>query len=192
MLRQSEVSDMWLVVRIEQHVGRFEIAVENALGVRVVDRFRDAHHATRSAGGRQRSGAHHLRQRRPFDQCHREERLPIDHPCVVDRHNVGMSQAPRCCRLGVQTPLPLLTCERAAQQNLQRHDAVQASLPRAIHDAHSTTRQFLQQIVIAEAPDVAKLLRRLVFTRVLKINGPAQRARTAQAQPGASAKGPAT
>ena len=63
---QSKIGDSRLVrCRVDQHVGRFEIAVQNALPVRVVDRFGNELHVAGCLARWQRTLRDEFRQVRP-------------------------------------------------------------------------------------------------------------------------------
>jgi len=59
-LRQAKVRDARLIARVHQHVRWLEIAVQDALLMRVVNGFSNELDVTRGFRGRQRTVAHEL------------------------------------------------------------------------------------------------------------------------------------
>ena len=66
----SEVGDPGLIVLINQDVGRFEIAVKDALLVRIVNGIGDGLAVTRRSAAGQTPFANDLRQVPPLDEVH--------------------------------------------------------------------------------------------------------------------------
>ena len=70
---------------------------------------------------------------------------------LVDRHDVRMIQARRRLRLGTEASVIRTRRPLAAKQHFDRHNASQAQLPCAVHDAHATAANLLDQFVVAES-----------------------------------------
>jgi hypothetical protein len=86
----------------QQHVGRLQVAVDDALPVGVLGgqcQHRDE--CGRLLDRHQPIGP--LRQARPVDQFHRVVRAPGEVADLVDRHDVGMLQLRRQLRLALET-----------------------------------------------------------------------------------------
>ncbi len=96
--REPEVDDTDTAVVSDNHVVRFEVAVDEPGGVRRGQPFprrqEDAHDGV-DASGR----AQPLPQRHAVDELHRDEDLSLEDARVVDRNHVRMGQA--CERLGL-------------------------------------------------------------------------------------------
>ena len=150
MFGQAEVRDARLVEGIEQHVRWFEVAVERAALVRILNGLGDKAHVLRRLGGGQRFFADERGQVLSLDIFHREVVLTIVLAHLVDGHDVGVMQIGR--RLGLrQEALQRGGIGQLARQNhFYRHNAVETHLPGLVDHAHSASSDFLQQLVIAE------------------------------------------
>src|SRR6266496_4086477 len=95
-LSQTEISHVWLVERIDQHVGGFEVAVENAVFVRVVNGLGDNLDITRRAPQPRRIPISalfiQLRETPTFDEIHGEERLSFVSAYLMDGDDVRVLQ----------------------------------------------------------------------------------------------------
>src|ERR1051325_7093401 len=69
---------------------------------------------------------------------------------IVDRDNIRVLQAGRRLRFGAKTLHEYITGKFSEEQRLDRHDPIQAPLPRPINDPHPTARDFFDQLVITE------------------------------------------
>ena len=76
--------------------------------------------------------------------------LALMHAHFVDGHDVRVLQGRSRRGFSAKAVDGILSREVARQNELHRHDAVEAALPRAIHDTHAAAGDFLQQLVIAE------------------------------------------
>ena len=103
-LRETEVDDAWLAGAVDEHVGRFKVAVKNASFVRVLDRLSDGLHIIGGARSGQWMLADQFRQAGSYDVVHREERLAGVFTHLVDGDDVWVLQVRHGLRFG---PEPL-------------------------------------------------------------------------------------
>ena len=83
-------------------------------------------------------------------QAHGEKMRAVHEARLVQRDDVRMIQLRGCGDLRLE-PQPRLGRRQVAGLNhLQRHDAVQADLPRAINHPHAASRQLGENLVVAE------------------------------------------
>ena len=132
-------------VRIgDQDVGRFDVAVQQTAGVRVVERLPhggdDAHHQI----GRHAVGVALGEQPRrvgALDVVHRQPQPAVEVPAVVDRHDVRMPQRGRDIGLPVE-PLPVLgvSADRG-REHLERIVSGQPWMACQIHLTHAPRAQ---------------------------------------------------
>ncbi len=125
----------------QQDVGRFDVAVQQALAVRVVqrlgDRGDDAHHLVgrhpvRVAVGEQVRGI------RAVDELHGDPELVVELPAVVDRHDVRVRQGGHHVGFEVE-PLPVfvVAADRRAE-DLQGVIARQPGMLNQVNLAHAS------------------------------------------------------
>ncbi len=151
-LGQAEVGDVRLAAGIEEDVGRLEVAVQDAVPVGLMHRPR--HRGHQAGGGPAVAGQPRqvAVEAAAVDQLHGEEGVALMPTGLVDGHDVGVIQAGQRPRLGVQKALDLLRRVPAGQDHLEGDDAVEADLAGLEDDTHPAAGDFLQQLVIAEAP----------------------------------------
>ena len=100
-LGDAEVGDFDLFPTEHDDVRRLDIAVDDALGVRVVDRGRDLRHQAHDDFGTESLALEKLRNGLAFDILHREPGdLILGVADVVERDDVGVRQPPRGAGLG--------------------------------------------------------------------------------------------
>ena len=152
---QAEIGDVGLACPIEQDVGRFQVAMQDAALVGVVNGPRD--------DGDQPGGAllncftahcplpaaHCQSQTAALDQLHAEIQ---DRPGGVGRmdgDNVRMIEAGGCFRF-IAKALHLGRGSQPVRTNgFQGHQPIEARLACFVDDAHTALAEFLQQLVIA-------------------------------------------
>ena len=147
---EAEVRDARLVEGVDEHVGRFEVAVQHAALVSIVDGLRDLLHVARGPSGRQRPRAHKVGKIVALNEIHREVGLAFHFAYFVDTDDVRMLETRRCLRFGTEPFDGRPAGELAGQDHLECHLTVEVGLASAIDHAHSTARDFSQEFVIAK------------------------------------------
>lgn len=141
---------MRLAIGTDQDIVRLEVPVQRAALMGVVDRFSQRFERRGRARRRQFPLAQQRSQRPPLDEIHREITPPVVLADLVDRDNVRVPQMRRRLGLSLEA-LPLGWSGKLPGQNhFHRHDPVETDLPRAIHHAHPSARDFIKQFVISE------------------------------------------
>ena len=151
-LGQAEVGHARLVERVDQHVGRLEVAVQNAAFVRVVDGLGDGLDVTRGAAAGQRL--------RPLPQSSARfwpsTKSIAKNCCPSCTPTSWMATMFGCCKLAAAAASARNRCASsvarlvAEQEHLHRDDAAKAHLPRLVDDAHAAAGDFFEQFVVAE------------------------------------------
>jgi len=149
-LGQTEVGDPDLIVEIDQDVGRFEVAVQDAVLVGIMHGLGDAADVSGGLARRQRTAADEAGQILAFDIIHREERLALDVADFVDGDDVGVPQAGGGLGLAMEAFNSLPAGERAQQEHLHGDDPVQADLAGAVNNPHPAVGDLFQQFIVAE------------------------------------------
>ena len=86
----------------------------------------------------------------PFDELHREVRPALEVADVVDLHDVGVSQARGRLRLALESLAFIWSGKVAGQQHLDGDRAVEALIPRPVHNTHAAPAQLVLHFVAAE------------------------------------------
>ncbi len=149
---KAEVRDVWFARRVDEDVGRFQITMNDALLMRVVDGRRNFPEMTRRRSRGQGTAARDIRETLSFDEIHREVVLAFVFTDVVDGDDVRVAQAGRSFGLGAEAFHKRVAGEAPKEQHLHGNDAVQRDLPGAINDAHTPARDFVEQFVVSERP----------------------------------------
>ena len=152
-LGQAEIGDARLVVGVDEHIRWFEVAVQDALLMRVVDRFGNGLEILSRAPGRQRNVPHQGGQTGAIHEIHREIVLAGVDPDFMDRDDVRMVQHRRRRGLGAKTLHERLGRELAGEDHLHRHEAIQADLPGFVHHPHAAAGDLFEQLVIAKGAE---------------------------------------
>ena len=147
---QAKIGDARLVVAVNHHVGGLEVAVQNALRMRIVYRLGGQPYVARGLSGRQSAIAHELSQVLAFDIIHREEVLAGVDADLVDGHDVRMLQNRGGRGFGLKAPHGGLRGKLAPEHQLQRDEPGQAKLPGLVHHPHASAPELLEEFVVAE------------------------------------------
>ena len=137
VLGEPEVGQVGVVALPEQDVGRLDVAVHQAGGVRGVERGADLPDDPRRARRVERPlAADERAQVVAGDVAHRDVGDPVLLARVVDRDHVRVVDRRRDARLAQEPPPDRLVGHQGRGDDLQRDDAVERELARAIDDAH--------------------------------------------------------
>ena len=127
VLASAEIQNLHRAIRAHLHVGRFQVAMDDALGMGLVhcldDLARDGSSASSTASGPLRD---QLCKRRSLDEFHRDERLRIDRANLVDRADAD-HQARRMPRLAAESRVRLGV---AVDRDFEGHLSAQLQIAR--------------------------------------------------------------
>ncbi len=157
---QSEVGEIHVLVRVEQHVGGLDVPMDEAARVRRVQRVRDL----AADGERARRVEHSLRvQQRPqvrsLDAAHREVETTVDVAGVVDRHHIRMFERHGELRLAREAFAETLIQRQVGRHQLERDCSLQPQIVGSVDHAHPTAaEQLLDPIAEEVGADVGRCL----------------------------------
>ena len=146
---QSEIEQLDAVAR-DEHVGRLEIAMDDAARV---DRAKRGEHLRRDRyrlGDAERAARQPLGERLAFEQFHREEQVVAILADVVDLADVRMIDARGRARLPPQS-LPGRLVLSETQNHLQRDGALQALVVGLVDDPHPAGAQLSGDPVVRDS-----------------------------------------
>jgi hypothetical protein len=149
-LREAEVQDFHRSVRPKLDVGRLQVAVDDSMVVRRLERLGDLFRDAQCVLERDCAGPQPLREILALDQLHDEGAYVTGFFKAVDIGDVLMVQ--RCQGLGFACE----TCDavrvpREIPQDLDRNVSIEPGVPRAIHLAHAARANQRDDFVRAEA-----------------------------------------
>ena len=134
-LRQSEIQDVWLALGVDADIGRFEIAVDDAVQVRRVDRFAYlAEQPQRVVDGMIAFGQVGI-ERLTGDVVHDEVEVAGRGAAVVDGDDVGMVELAEDLHLALEAGLVARAGERPFAHDLDRDRAPGRFLDRLVDHA---------------------------------------------------------
>ena len=139
LLGDAKVGQVGVLILVQEHVRRLDVAVNQAAPVRRVQGVGDLSQHRQSTLRRKLPLAlEHAPQVAALDEAHRQVELPVTLTRLVDRDHVRMVQRSGEPRL-LQEPVPkTLILGELRSDHLQRHRAPQRQVRRPIHDAHAT------------------------------------------------------
>src|SRR5579885_1791184 len=150
---QSEVADHWFAATVQQNVSGFEVAMQDALAMGVLNRPRDFGNE-RDGSARlatQRSGR--VEQTSAARELHAKKREAVfAFADLVNWQNIWMIEAGRGLSFAAEPHEGLLAIGVVGQQLFDRDDPVGMPLTRSINDAHAAAADFLQDLIIADVP----------------------------------------
>ena len=164
-LGQAEVGHVRLTPRVEQHVGRFQVAVEDAALVGMVDGPR---YLSQSPGRLPRRVHHPVEppiEASAVEQSHAEVMVALMLAHLVDRHDVRVVEVGHGLGLDAEPVDIGRAGEPAGQDHLQGHHTVQADLPRLVDDPHPAAGDLLKQLVVAEVGDQIRFEEEVVWSQ---------------------------
>jgi hypothetical protein len=90
--RQTEIEDFRLAALGDKDVRRLDVAMDNFLLMRRIERIGNLDRQFEQVGQFERLAGNPVLQRAPLEQLHREEPRPLVLADVIDRADIGMVQ----------------------------------------------------------------------------------------------------
>ncbi len=149
-LRETEVHHLHLAALGDEDVAGLDVAVEDALAVRGVERVRDVDRDVDDPIDRQRAGAEDLVQGGAVDQLHHDEAAAVMLADVVERADVGVVQR----RGGARLALEALRGQRVGGgrlgQELHCDVAAEPEVLPPVDDTHAASAQPIDNAVVRD------------------------------------------
>ena len=157
-LGDAEVGDFHLAGLVEQQVFRLDVAVDDCMIVRVLQRVADWRHDGQGLFRLQPARAEELAQVHAVNILHQQVKQPVGLSEVVDRDNVRVTQF--CERLGLASEAfgELRIFFPLGGEDLEGHEPVERFLPRLVNHPHAAAPQAGQDFELRE-------MRRNLFQR---------------------------
>ena len=147
-LGQSEVQDLGLTALGDEKIGRFDVAVNDAFGVRGVERVRDFHRQVQQLLDRQRPGFNNVLEGLALHQLHGDERLPVVLADLMDGADVGMVEGGSSPGFAAEALQRLGILRQVFGEKLQSNVAAQAEVLGLIDHTHPATAQLREDFVM--------------------------------------------
>jgi len=150
LLGKAEVHQLRPGLR-EHHVPRLQVAMDDPLLVRPLERIGDLGRVAQHLLRRQRAALQALGQRLALEQLHHEVVDPVLGPHVVERANVGMVEAGDGAGLALEALPERGVGSEVGGKDLDRDGALEPRVARAVDLAHPTRPQRREDLVGPEA-----------------------------------------
>ena len=145
-LGEAEVEELGAAVR-QHDVGGFEIAVDEPLRVRLVERTANLDRDAQGFGGGNRSAFDPLIERLAAQQFHHQVADAVLLPYIVKRANMRMVQARNRPSLALEALPQIVAAADLRGENLDGHLALQSRVAGAVHLSHPTGAQGRNNLV---------------------------------------------
>jgi hypothetical protein len=152
-LREPEVEQLHFrlePVERQTDVGRLEVAVDHARVVRRLEPLGDLASDRERLRDRERAAPQPVLERLAGHELEREEVEPIRVIDAVDLRDAGVVERRERPRLALESREPLRILGEALRQDLDRDVTPETRVARAIHLAHRTRAEQLQELVVRE------------------------------------------
>ena len=163
-----------ILASFDQDVGRLEIAMEDAVLVRVLHGERHVVQPARGETRSERLTGDDFVQGPSVHDLHDEERNAVSVSDFVNGDEIRMLQPRGDERFVAKARTSFTTGEITARQGFDRDEALQGPLARAPDHAHSAAADLLEQLVVAEQAQRGTI--RPVFLRHAERTQPRRRA----------------
>src|SRR5205085_1797938 len=154
----AEIGHLHRTVGKHENIRRLDIAVNNTLAVRIVERVENLRHDLHNGCRRETLVAlEAFLELAPFDELHGDEPGAAFFSEIVDRNDVGVTQASGGLRLASKARddvLRVLARELIGADRFQRDDAFDERIVAFVNDAHGAATDLAPDLILAEAADI--------------------------------------
>ena len=149
-LGEAEVEELRLPAGRHPHVRRLQVAVDDTLAVRGVERVCHLDAEVQERRELDRPPPDPLAKRLPLEELHRDEPLPLVRVDVVDGADAGVVEGGGGARLALEALEGLGFPGEALGQELERHRAAEPGVLGLVDDAHPAAAELLDHAVVGE------------------------------------------
>ena len=142
-LRQSEIQNLGVSALGDEDVGGLDVAVDDALRMRGVERVGDLDAQIEHRFDLQRLARDAVPQRLPLQKLHRDEGLPSDLVNFVDRADVRVVQSGRSLGLALEAAERLRVVGDFVGKKLQGDVATELEVLGLVHHTHPAAADLL-------------------------------------------------
>ena len=147
-LRQAEVEDFRVSLVSNEDVRRLDIAMNDAFGVRRIERVSDFYSNVQQLLEIHRTSLDQMFQRLPAQTLHHQEQLAIEFADFVDRANTRMIQCRRRSRFSSKTFEGLRVFGHVVRKEFQSDETAERRVFGFVDHAHPTAAEPLQDSIV--------------------------------------------
>src|SRR4051812_35018142 len=145
---QSEIEDLGVIAFGDENIRRLNVAMDNVLGVRRLERVCNFNRQTQKQSKFNRTEGDAVLQRRPFQKLHRDERLIVVLSNFVNRADVGMVQRGSCSGFTPEAFERLYVVREFVRKKLQGYEASELGVFGFVNDSHPTAAQLVHNAIV--------------------------------------------
>ena len=149
-LREPEVEYLRVAAIGHEDVRGLDVAVNDALGVRRVERIRDLNADVEQRVDTEWLGAHPVLQCAPFQEFHREEGPSLGFLDFVDRADVWMIQRRCGARLALEALERLRIADEIVREEFQRGKPAEPRVFGLVDHTHAAAAQLLDDAIVRD------------------------------------------
>jgi hypothetical protein len=153
---------------INQNVPRFDVSMQNAVFMRVMNSTGQLHDKFGRAPNRYRLASDHFVKLASFDEVHAEVALPILLAHLVDGNDARMVKLSGSFRFPSKALQMRFGSPRAQANYFERNGTIETLLVRPINHPLPASTDFFQQLVIAKVSQHFRRARTMTSTRGLR------------------------
>ena len=147
---EAAVENLRLVLRRDEDVARMDVAVDDALAVRLGERVGDLHGEVGGAARIQRTSRDHCLERLAGNEFFDEKEPTLILADLVHCREVGMRERGARARVGEEPLAPLAVGRDIVRQYFDRDGTSQPRIARAVHLAHAAGADPVEDFVLAQ------------------------------------------
>ncbi len=149
-LGQPEVQYLGLAARAHEDVGGLDVAMDDPLGVRGVERVGDLDAEIEDLLQLERLALDAVLERLAFQELHGDEALALVFADFIDGADVGMVERRGGARLALEARQRLLVAGDIFGQELERHHAAELGVLGLVDHAHAPAAQLAQNAIVGK------------------------------------------
>ena len=147
-LGQAEIQNFGVAALGDENIGGLDVAVNDAFGVRGVERVGDFDGEREQVFDVQRAAGDAVLERLAVEKFHGDEGLAVLLADVVNGADVRMVQRGGGLRFALETGERLRIARDILRQKFQRDEAPQARIFGLVHDTHTAAAEFFDDAVV--------------------------------------------
>jgi len=149
---QAEIENLRVPTFGDKNVRRFDVAMNDSLGVRGIERVGDFDGKIEDAPGFHGPAADHVLDVLAFQAFHGNESLAIFLADVIDRTDIRVIQSGGGLGFAPEPAQGLSILGELPGEEFQGHEAIQARVLRFVNDTHASTAEFFDDAVVRDGP----------------------------------------
>ena len=149
---QAEIENLGQPAAGDEHIGRLDVAMNDAFGVGYIESVRNLNAEIEDALERQRLAMDVVAQRFAVDELHGDERLVILFADVVNGADAGVIESGTGVRFAAKALQRLGILQHVLGKEFQRDGALEPGVHGLVDHTHAAGAEFFQNAIVREGP----------------------------------------